>query len=246
MTENAIKPLTLALETSGDVCSVALLHGEELLTELIFRHSMHLSEKLMTHIDLILRESGFELESVSDFAAGVGPGSFTGTRIGVMTLKTLSYLTGKPIWGIGSLDTIAFEYRGLKRTLIVPMIPCRKGTVFAGGYQSDASAPQTLLKPDAYLLEDMGREVAEKLRELQLESVLFCGPAVEKYEFELAALSKELDFNMALGSVRYPRASSVGQMAYLSSLEGASPGDAISLVPLYISPPPITMPKVRV
>ena len=99
----------LAVETSGDVCSVAALRGQALMAEHRFRHGMHLSEHLIGHIDAVLREAGMTLADVRAFAVGIGPGSFTGTRIAVMTMKTLAFVTGQPIFGVSGLDALAAE-----------------------------------------------------------------------------------------------------------------------------------------
>jgi len=86
------------MDTSGDVCSVALFRKGQFHAELAFRHEMHLSERLIGHVDLLLKEIGAELSEVDCFAVGVGPGSFTGTRIGVMTVKTFAFVEDKPVF----------------------------------------------------------------------------------------------------------------------------------------------------
>ena len=104
MTDPERPDLMLAMDTSGDVCSVAALRNGQFVVEHAFRHGMHLSERLFGHIEGVLKEADAVLDDVTAFAIGVGPGSFTGTRIGVMTLKTLAVVQNKPLYGVNSLE----------------------------------------------------------------------------------------------------------------------------------------------
>src|SRR5258706_13247436 len=110
----ALPEYLLAMETSVDVCSVAVLRDGQFIAEHTFRHGMHLSERLMAHLDTVLGDADTTLEQIEAFAVGIGPGSFTGTRIGVMTLKTLALVQKKPMVGISGLDALAMEYAGLQ------------------------------------------------------------------------------------------------------------------------------------
>ena len=89
--------LALAMDTSGDVCSIAVLRGGKLISEHIFRHGMHLSERLLEHVEAVLADADAKPAEVDLFGVGLGPGSFTGTRIGVMTLKTFAFMLERPI-----------------------------------------------------------------------------------------------------------------------------------------------------
>src|SRR5579884_2574327 len=97
----------LAIETSGDTCSVAVAEDGEVVAQLEFQHRFHLSERLMSHIQTLLAAADTSLEQIDAFAVGTGPGSFTGGRIGVMTAKTLAAATGKPLYGVNALEAMA-------------------------------------------------------------------------------------------------------------------------------------------
>ena len=111
--------IVLAIETSGDICGVAVLRNGELIAEHTFRHGMHLSERLIGHIDGVLEESSASLEALDIIAVGIGPGSFTGTRVGVMTAKTLASLRKVALYGINAMEAHAFEYAGLADTAVL-------------------------------------------------------------------------------------------------------------------------------
>jgi tRNA threonylcarbamoyl adenosine modification protein YeaZ len=241
MTRNS-QPLLLAVDTSGDICSVAALRGSELMSEHTFRHGMHLSEHLMSHVDTVLHEAAADLNAVSGFAVGIGPGSFTGTRIGVMTAKTLAVVRERPLFGIGGLQALALELAGVQET-VVPILPCRTGVVFAGAYQVVDGWPVELIPPAAWSIT----ELAGELKFGNHVGIVFCGEAVPRYRDDIVSLLPASSFHeqrpIQFGIGRSPRASLVGALAWQRWLTGDFGDDALAVVPLYISPPPITMPK---
>lgn len=229
----------LAIETSGDVCGVALLRGGLLLVEHTFRHEMHLSERLMQVVDFVLKQAGLTLPDIEGFAVGVGPGSFTGTRIGVMTAKTWAALFGKPVVGIDSLMALAASYSGLLDTVVVPLLPCRKDVVYTCPFVVNGPFPDPAADPAALTLDELtALLVAQDTRR-----VLLCGPARERYGDDLAARLQSREVLVYQGSGLFPRASDVGHLALLRLESDLPLDDPLALVPLYISPPPITLPK---
>jgi tRNA threonylcarbamoyladenosine biosynthesis protein TsaB len=102
--------LILALEMTADVCSIAIRDDKGIIAERAFLHGMHLSERLIDDVDAILKDAGITLDDVEGFGVGIGPGSFTGVRIGVTTVKTWAFVRKKPVVGVCSLDALAEEY----------------------------------------------------------------------------------------------------------------------------------------
>jgi tRNA threonylcarbamoyladenosine biosynthesis protein TsaB len=229
----------LAIETSGDVCSVAVAQAEKLLVEHTFRHGMHLSERLMGQIDAVLKSVGVTLNDVNLLAVGIGPGSFTGTRIGVMTFKTLAFLSGKPVVGVNSLETLAAQYCGLQATIVTPILPCRAGIVYSQSFNVKAERPESINEPGAYSIP----EIAMLLSNREESSLVFCGPAAAAHQAELSTLISSSDVRLSVGTLWYPCASQVARLAAIRLSQGALPEDCLSLTPLYISPPPISVPK---
>lgn len=230
--------LLLSLETSGDVCSAAVFRNGVFISEHIFRHSMHLSEHLIEHIDAVLKEAEVALSDVSQFAIGIGPGSFTGVRIGVMTIKMLAELSGNPLYAFDSLNLMAAEYNGVQNCLIVPMLPCRKDTVYCGAYRVNGVIPECVLQPEAVELPLF----ISQLIKFSGEQIIFCGPASLRYQSEILELM-QAGQKFSFGDMLFPRASTAAKLALQQIKLGFSPADTLALVPLYISPPPITMPK---
>lgn len=229
----------LAMDTSGDVCSVACLRNGQLISEHTFRHGMHLSERLLEHVTAVLQDTSVLAQDVTAFAVGLGPGSFTGARIGVMTMKTFASLLDRPLYGVDSLAAIARAYLGLNDVLIIPMHPCRAGIVYTGLYDASTNQPAMILKPSALAISEL---VAEATK-LSYSKLLFTGQALDKYRGDLQqALGSALD-RALWGSTTFPRASDVGAIAWARITLGIPPDDPLSLAPQYVSPPPITMPK---
>ena len=98
--------MILALETGGDLASMALLAGLDLAAERAFRHRMSLSRDLMPAVDELLAQAGVAWDEIEAVAVGLGPGSYTGLRIGVVTAKGLAWASGRPVLGISSLAAL--------------------------------------------------------------------------------------------------------------------------------------------
>lgn len=236
-------PIVLALDTSGDVCSIALLQGDALLAECVFRHEMHLSERLTDRLDEVLKTGDHAMDEVELLAAGIGPGSFTGTRIGVMTAKTFAFVTGKPLVGVDGLIAMAAEYVGVP-AVVTPVLPCRAGVVYCAAYLTAGTVPVPLAEPEARTFEELG-SLLQSLAAEHTGTVLFCGAAARS-EARLREALAGSSSAIAFGEVEYPRAARIGAIAYRRLAGGDSPADAMTLTPLYISPPPITLSKVPI
>src|SRR4051812_30284933 len=125
----------LGMATSGDPCSIAVCDEKGLLVERSFRHRMRLSERLIGDVEAVLADAGVELSAVDAFAVDLGPGSFTGVRIGVTAIKTWADLLSRPVVGISALQAVAFPLIGSHAELIVTLIRARPGAVYAASYE---------------------------------------------------------------------------------------------------------------
>ncbi|MBF0225014.1 MAG: tRNA (adenosine(37)-N6)-threonylcarbamoyltransferase complex dimerization subunit type 1 TsaB [Desulfobacterales bacterium] len=124
----------LGIDTSTNSCSVAVLNQNDTLSEINIDNNLTHSKYLMDAIDSALRFSGLNFNELDGFAITVGPGSFTGLRIGLSTIKGLSVASAKPIVGVSSLDSMAYPLPFIP-TLIVPLIDARKGEVYYSKYK---------------------------------------------------------------------------------------------------------------
>lgn len=121
--------LTLGVDTSTERRSVALLVGGRVLAEVSSGLREGGSANLLADIDRVLVSAGVKLCEVGLYAAAVGPGSFTGLRAGLATVKGLALTTGKPAVGVQTLHALAYCVRPAAR--VVALIPAGRGEVFA-------------------------------------------------------------------------------------------------------------------
>lgn len=126
---NEKEPLILAIETATRAGSVALARGNEILCSAVGDAMASHSHDLISSVDNILRRAAVKLTDVELFAAAVGPGSFTGLRIGLATVKSFAVCTGKRCAGVSTLAAIAHAAGESETT--VSLLPAGRGEVFA-------------------------------------------------------------------------------------------------------------------
>ncbi|MDX1386546.1 MAG: tRNA (adenosine(37)-N6)-threonylcarbamoyltransferase complex dimerization subunit type 1 TsaB [bacterium] len=145
----------LALDTSGPTQSVALLHGEELRQETQVPQNSSHTETLLPTIETLLQRASWSLKDLELLAVTVGPGSFTGLRIGLATVKGLSRAHSIPAVGVSTLEAMAFPHLG-EGGSVLPCLDARQGEIYAAGFaQADPKGEhETLLEPQAQRVED--------------------------------------------------------------------------------------------
>ncbi|MBV9925054.1 MAG: tRNA (adenosine(37)-N6)-threonylcarbamoyltransferase complex dimerization subunit type 1 TsaB [Acidobacteria bacterium] len=153
--------LTLGVDTSTERRSVALYGGGRVLAESSSGLREGGSASLLSDVDRMLASAGVKLKEVGLYAAAVGPGSFTGLRSGLATVKGLALTTGRPAVGVQTLHALAYSVRPAAR--VVSLIPAGRGEVFAQmlsvsaeGVVSELEEPTHL--PPALLLERMAAQ----------------------------------------------------------------------------------------
>jgi tRNA threonylcarbamoyladenosine biosynthesis protein TsaB len=124
-----LEPLILAIETATRAGGVAVARGETLLSRREGDASISHSTNLIEMIDAVLNEAGAQLSDVEVFAVGVGPGSFTGLRIGLATVKAFAEVNQRPIVGISTLAAVA--HASALEGQVVSLLPAGRGEVFA-------------------------------------------------------------------------------------------------------------------
>lgn len=206
------------------MASVAMNDDDDLLGEITLLNRMHHSQTILKMIDSLIKESGVSLDRVDLFAVSAGPGSFTGLRVGLATMKGLATGLGKPLTGVPTLEAFA---RQLSYTPfpISPLIPARKGEVYAALYQYDRESRLALLKPARVIpAPDLRREIRGPLHLL--------GDLPDGWE-----VNRSDDEIYYSPQFRYPRASSVAQTALLHIQEegGISGEEAGTILPAYPS-----------
>lgn len=117
----------LALDTSGTFCVLVLAEDDGNVRAVsLFESKRSLSRRLLGEVDGLLTRNGLALADMTAFAVGLGPGSFTGVRVGVTTAKTLAQVLEKPLVGVGTLDAYAEALSALNG-VVLPVLPSRRG-----------------------------------------------------------------------------------------------------------------------
>lgn len=153
--------IILACETSTLLGSVALTKDGVLLSyKESFRQGSH-SEVLNVFIEQVLTEANLTLEDVDLFATGVGPGSFTGIRISLNTIKTFSYSCAKPCVGINSLTNLAqqFVHLEIDNKPIVTMINAYKNMVYIATYEKRNSSINQIKPPSVVRVQNLSEYI---------------------------------------------------------------------------------------
>jgi tRNA threonylcarbamoyladenosine biosynthesis protein TsaB len=124
----------LAVDTATTSCSVAIVDNTSLLSEFTLAKEETHSKHLMDMIKEALRMSGLNFSDLDGFAVTRGPGSFTGLRIGISTIKGLVVASEKPVVGVSSLEALALQV-SYSRDLICPILDARRGEVYFSRYR---------------------------------------------------------------------------------------------------------------
>ena len=126
--------ITLAIDTATKTAGVALLRDEQILAEYFFNLPVNHSETVLPAVHRGLELAGVGIADVGLIALTVGPGSFTGLRIGASTVKGLALAAGTPVVGVSTLEALAYNAVGFPG-VICPLLDARKGEVYAGLYR---------------------------------------------------------------------------------------------------------------
>ncbi|MFA5144225.1 MAG: tRNA (adenosine(37)-N6)-threonylcarbamoyltransferase complex dimerization subunit type 1 TsaB [Candidatus Omnitrophota bacterium] len=161
----------LAIDTSTDYLSLAVMRGGKIVARFHRRSHMRHSSLLVPTIDRLLKKVRMKLSGIDSFAISIGPGSFTGLRIAVATIKGLAFALDKPIVTIPTLDVVAQNAKSFKG-IICPVLDARKNKVYACLYESDG---KTVKRITEYLLLP-AKELMEKAA--RYDKIFFLGDAL--------------------------------------------------------------------
>lgn len=152
----------LTVDTSTPAGSVALSRGDELVGEVLLNLRSTHSDRLLPAVQQLLGEAGLQLGELDAFGVVLGPGSFTGLRVGVATIKGLALATAKPVVGVSSLQTLALQVPYPAYSMSV-WLDARKQEVYAGRYHWEGGLPIALEKervaPPEQLLEEISEDM---------------------------------------------------------------------------------------
>lgn len=175
----------LAIESSGNVASVAVLAQGKIISELSINNKKTHSTTLVPMIDQMVKLCELNLNDFDAIAATRGPGSFTGLRIGAATVKGLGLALNLPVIPVSTLECLAMNVFESDK-IICPLMDARRNQVYTAAYEVKEGRLQEVLKEEPMDIKDL----MEQLMQLT-KDVLFLGDGVAVYQTTIVETMKE-------------------------------------------------------
>ena len=217
--------LILGIETATEQVSVAIGGHEGVIASFEVVRGRRHAEILTPAIEFVCRQADIELDEFGVIAVDVGPGLFTGMRVGIATAKALAQALRVPMIGISSLDLLAFPCRHTDR-VVVPVIDARKGEVFWAMYRQVPGGLQQVTAPAVGPVDDLVADLLARSQE-----VLCVGDGAHRYHDEI------LDgYRCEIAGDAHPSAAPLVQLAHARALreEWVNPRE---IEPVYLRAP---------
>lgn len=219
--------LILGIETATEQVSVAIGGHEGVLGLVEVCRGRRHAETLAPSIEFVCAQADVRLDEISVVAVDVGPGLFTGMRVGLASAKALAQALRVPMIGMSSLDLLAYPLRHTGRT-VVAVIDARKGELFYAFYRPVPGGVQRVLEPRCGTIDDLIAEVMARR-----DDVICVGDGALRHRDEIVA---ELRCEMAEQFLSRPSAAPLVQLAHARALreEWVNPWE---IQPLYLRLP---------
>jgi tRNA threonylcarbamoyladenosine biosynthesis protein TsaB len=201
--------LILGIDTATPAVGCAIGGHEGVLASFTAARGRRHAETLVPAIDHIRRSVGIELDELAAIAVDVGPGLFTGLRVGVATAKAMASALRVPVVGVSSLDLVAFPVRFSPR-LIASVVDARRGEVFFAFYRQVPGGLQRVSEPRVGSTDELTAELLASG-----EESLAVGDGAVRYA---AALHELTTVEVADTGLAYPSAASLVQLAHARAL----------------------------
>ena len=213
----------LAVDTSTRACSVAVVDQDRLACEITTGPAGTHSSQLLSLIRTALALAEMELHGLDGLAVCVGPGSFTGLRIGVSTVKGLAFATAKPVAGVSSLEALAQPCLPWPH-LICAMLDARKGEVYAAVFRWEHDGFVPVVSVRSIRPEELVRDCTGP--------VVLAGEGVLRYRDKILSAAAEVAI-IAPSQKMVPSPSNVALLGLQKALRSEF-ADAATAEPLYI------------
>lgn len=215
--------LLLALESALRTPGMALLRDGELVAEITLPPTRPVSEQLLPGIDALLALCGSTLDAVDGFAVSIGPGSFTGIRVGVATVKGLAFGGAQPVAAVSTLAALACA-AGIPGDSVAAIIDARRGEVYAGVYELTEGEPSAKLADGLYTVADLAARLPA--------SCVLVGDGASLYA-EVWSAALGAGARILPETLARPRAFQVGRLGHALLAAGGGIGVA-ALCPRYL------------
>jgi len=177
--------LVLGIDTSSVVASIAIATEDKILGEFTINHPKTHSQKLMPMVDQLLKNLELTVKDLDLIAITVGPGSFTGVRIGISIAKGFAQAYNIPVVEISGVEGLAYNIQHFGG-VICPIMDARRNQVYSGVYKWNDGNLDEVVKEDAYNLDVMIEILKEKTEGYHDKRVIFVGDGVAVHKEVIA------------------------------------------------------------
>ena len=228
----------LGVDTSTSTASIAIVENGQIVAEDFYPRESRVgrsgsianhSEIILPLVDSVLKRAGIGLPDVAGIAVSVGPGSFTGIRIGLSTVKGLAYGTEIPAFGISTLQAIAARVTNFEG-VVCSLLDARKKEAYSALFRKDANRCERLSEDEIVPIPDL----LERLRRIG-EPCLFIGDGVTVYRALIEQLP-DLEVHIAEEASMTSVAASLARLSQSQFLDNKAASVA-DLVPVYLRRP---------
>ena len=217
--------LILGVDTATDQVGVAIGGHEGVIARFEARRERRHAETLAPAIQFVCQQAQIGLDELGVVAVDVGPGLFTGMRVGLATAKAMAQALRIPMIGIPSLDLLAFPCRRTDR-VVVPVIDARKGEVFYSMYRTVPGGVQRVLEPTAGPVDDLVADLLARGQE-----ALLVGNGAHRYRATILE-----SVHVEIGEEAYPSTAPLVQLAHARALREEWVA-ASEIQPIYLRQP---------
>lgn len=214
----------LSVSTATNHLSVALNDSQQIIVEKNEQDERNHSEHLDPLIDEILKENQLTLKDIDRFAVAIGPGSYTGLRIGITTVKMFASVLNKEVVGISTLQALAKSVK--EDALVITGLDARNNNYFAAGYKS-GDIPDNVIPDGHYNIDVLIKAIQDYTAKNEVKKLVLVGTGLEKQDEKFKALN--IPYKYGNDSQNVIHAGLIGQLA-----EYSEPVDPDKLLPHYL------------
>ncbi|MBR4038648.1 MAG: tRNA (adenosine(37)-N6)-threonylcarbamoyltransferase complex dimerization subunit type 1 TsaB [Clostridia bacterium] len=219
----------LMIDTSGPACSVAVMKDGQIICELQLTSGKTHSQRVMPMVDQALTMCEMTVADIDLFGAVAGPGSFTGVRIGVSSVKALAHAAGEPCIGVDALEALAANVSGFDG-LVCPILDARAQQVYGAMFESGM--------PPVRIMDDEAEKLTVYLERVKADGrdALFLGDGAAAFE---TVIREQLGDKAHFAPAHHAglRAASACALAAEYAKDEANLKDCMTLLPLYLRAP---------
>ena len=225
----------LSIDTASNICGISILENNKLICNLDSNTGKTHSENLMPMIKKALEKSNSTLKDIQLISCDIGPGSFTGIRIGIATVKAFNDSLGIPCIGISSLESLAYNIKDdiKENECICSLIDCKNDNCYFALYEKKNAILENLIEPQAESIESCLSILKSYCEDtLNSPSITFVGDGLDVFQNKIKKVFSNANF--ANSSLNILNSYSLG-LAGLDKYQYNT--DIKELLPLYLKKP---------